>query len=287
MFPSKNLCLLLLAAGTLIPGARGGASFAGQRRQKKTAPQTSAEKSPSPPASVASQEPQTEKVEVPSAPTSPPATLTSEAGSLRPEEMAALLKNMRFSEYRINDLLTDVKPERWKLPEATLNSFNETLKTLRSAVEALEQWRAQLSQRPDSIYLGFQTYAAIDAVLPRLYGVASSVAEHENSSYAAQVSQAGGQLFDLQQKLGSYVGSLLHFQDQQIVALDNNLAACQQTLGAEMRGKTPRATPMKNVRMGRPQRRSSHPLSTGAVSGRNKSAEKKSTPPTSQEQKKP
>lgn len=287
MFPGKNLCLLLLAAGALIPDARAVAPFDGQRSRKKAPPKTSNEKPPTPPASVPSQEPQTEKVEVPSTLTSPPATLTSETGSLRPEEMAALLKNMRFAEYRVTDLLTDVKPERWKLPEATLNSFNETLKTLRTAIEALEQWRAQLTQRPDSIYLGFQTYAAIDSVLPRLDGVARGVAEHENSSYAAQVSQAGGQLFDLQQKLGSYVGSLLHAQDQQIVALDNNLAACQQSLGAQMRGKAPRATPMKNVRMGRPQRRSSHSASAGAGIGKNKSAEKKSAPPTTQEQKKP
>lgn len=245
----RRFCPAIVYAIILLFGPPTEKIFAGQEPHEKSPPK--------PPAESPSQEVQTEKIEAPQTSLAQPATLTTEAGLLRPEEIAALLKNAHVAEYRINDLLTDVKPERWKLPQPTLDSFNVTLKSLRSELDALEQWRAQLGGRTNSIYLGFQTYAAIDAVLPRVYGVARSVNEHENASYGAQFSKAGDQLFDLQQRLGAHVASLLRSQDQQILALDNNLAACQQSLGAEMRGKTPRAVPVKNARPIRPERRKS------------------------------
>jgi len=258
MFRFRNLRPLIVLIMVVLFGAPSESVLGGQKQSKKVAPETKAETPPPPPSPASpSQEVQTEKIETPSTTPAQPATLTNEAGSLRPEEMAALLKKMRFAEYRISDLLTDVKPERWKLAQPTLDSFNATLKTLRSEVDALEQWRQQLGQRTDSIYLGFQTYAAAEAVLPRLDGVARDVKVHENASYAAQFSQAGDQLFDLQQKLGAHVAALLQSQDQQILALDDNLAACQKSLGAEMRVKAPRATPMRNARPIRPARRTS------------------------------
>lgn len=204
-----------------------------------------------------SQEIPTQKIDLLPASQAQPATDIKQTGSLPATDVKALLTKVRFSEYRINDLLTDVHPDRWKLSGATLESFNQTLKTLRAQVETLGEWRAQFEKRTDSIYLGFQTYAAINSVLPRLNGVARSIGEHETSGYAAQFSRAGDQLFDLQQAIGGYLGSLLHNQDQLLVGFENNLTACQQNLSAAMRGKATRATRMKNSRMGRPQRRSS------------------------------
>jgi hypothetical protein len=226
------------------------------------ASQSSAPKPVSPIASPNQQStlPEPEKIEAPQAKPAPPATL-SETGSMRPDEVKALLKNVRFAEYRINDLLADVHPENWKLPKTTLDSVNQTLKALRAQTVALEDWRAQFDQRTDSTYLGFQTYAAINSVLPRLNGVAESVREHETAGYAAQFSKAGGQLFDFQQTVGAYVGSLMHNQDQLLLALESNVASCQQNLSAAMRGQAERAKSMKNSRMGRPQRRKSSPTS--------------------------
>jgi len=286
MFPSRKSPAIVLCSTLLIWGGQGAQALAGQQPRKKATAQPKKQAPPPVPASTASQEVPTEKIEPSPSLTAPPATVTSEAGSLRPGDVAALLKNVRFSEYRINDLLSDVKPERWKLPQSTLDSFNTTIKTLHSEMDALEQWRAQFNQRTDSIYLGFQAYAAIDAVLPRLYGVARDVRDHENASYAAQFNQAGDQLFDLQQTMGAYVGSLLRAQDQQILALDNNLAACQQSLGNAMRGQSQRAKPVRNSPPIRPQRLTSHHTSGSAASGKNKSTQKKPAPPAAQDQKK-
>ncbi|HEV2352377.1 MAG TPA: hypothetical protein VG028_21285 [Terriglobia bacterium] len=206
-----------------------------------------------------SQEIQTQKIESPPAHPEQPATLNNVTGSLPAAELKVLLKNVRFSEYRINDLLTDVHPEKWKLPEATLESFNQSLKTLHNQVDALEQWRGQFEQRPDSLYLGFETYSTIDTVLPRLNGVTQSIGEHETAAYAAQFSRAWGQLFDLQQSIGGYVSSLMQSQDQVMVDYASNMAACQQSLSAAMRGKSSRATYTRNSQPIRPQRRSAHP----------------------------
>lgn len=200
----------------------------------------------------------TQKIDVPPASQAQPATDIKQTGSLPAADVKALLAKVRSSEYRINDLLTDVHPDRWKLSDVTLESFNQTLKTLRAQVEALGEWRAQFEKRTDSLYLGFQTYASINSVLPRLDGVARSIGEHETPGYAAQFSRAGNQLFDLQQTIGGYVGSLLHNQDQLLLGFENNMAACQQNLSVAMRGKATRAKRMKNARPVRPQRRSSH-----------------------------
>jgi len=198
----------------------------------------------------------TQKVDVPPASQAQPAADIKQTGSLSAADVKALLAKVHSSEYRINDLLTDVHPDRWKLTSATLESFNQTLKTLHAQVETLGEWRAQFEKRTDSLYLGFQTYAAINAVLPRLNGVARSIGEHETAGYAAQFARAGDQLFDLQQAIGDYLSSSLHNQDQLLIGFQNNLTTCQQSLSVAMRGKAARATRMKNSRVGRPQRRS-------------------------------
>lgn len=255
----SNLRTALLVAALLVwPAGIFQAAQQGTlgRRSRTTGRRPTGHSLPAMQVTPPTQDPETEKVDPPPAGPTRPATL-SETGSMGTTEVRALLKSLISLEFRINDLLTDVHPERWKLSGATLDSFNQTLKTLRVQMTALEDWRAQFDQRTDSMYLGFETYAALDAVLPRLNGVAQSLSEHESPGYAAQLSRAGDQLFDLQQTIGTYVGSLLQNQDQLLRALENNVGACQQNLSAAMRGRRPPAKRMKNTRAGRAQRRSS------------------------------
>lgn len=168
-------------------------------------------------------------------------------GAMQPAQVKDLLHNVWLTEFRINDLLTEVKPERWKMADVTRDSFQQMLQALRRQLGALEEWRGHFDGRPDSAHLTYETYAAISAVLPRLDGVARSIALHENPSFAAQFSQAGNKLFDQQQTLGTYLGFLLRNQDQVLYALQGNLAACHNELSYAMRGKSQRAKPMKNV----------------------------------------
>jgi hypothetical protein len=168
-------------------------------------------------------------------------------GEMTPAQVKEFLHNVWLIEYRIDDLLTQVAPERWKMQESTLDSFQGTLQALRRQLKSLEEWRGQFDARPDSAYLAYQTYAGISGVLPRLDGVARSISQHENASFGAQYSQAGNKLFDLQQTLGTYLGFLLRNQDQVLYALQSNLAACHTELSYAMQGKTQRATPMTNI----------------------------------------
>jgi hypothetical protein len=97
------------------------------------------------------------------------------------------------------------------------------------------------------LYLGFQTYVAISAVLPRVDGVAHSVAQYENASFGAQYSQSENQLFDLQQSIEPHLAYLLKNQDDMMMAAQSNLASCQNELNFAEHGKEGRATPMKNI----------------------------------------
>ena len=119
--------------------------------------------------------------------------------------------------------------------------------SLHKALDAEEGWRSQLEARPDSLYLGFMTYVSISAVLPRVDGVARSVSKYENGSFGAQYSQAGNQLFDLQQTIEPHLEALLKNQDSVLVVAQANLASCQNELNFAEHNKEGTATPMRNI----------------------------------------
>lgn len=225
--------LLAFALATSLYG------FQAQEPAKPPAPAPLA--SPSAPASPASQAPQA-AAQAPAAPQP-----TGDAGYLDPAQLKALLHKIWLIEYRTNDLLTDVHPEKWKIPDDVRHSFNEALDNLRGALTSQEDWRAQFEKRPDSLYLGFQTFVSMTAVQPRLDAVARGVSQYENRSLGAQYSQAENQLFDLQQALQPALEYLLRNQDQLMVAAQTNLASCQNELGFAMQKRAGPAKPMKNV----------------------------------------
>jgi hypothetical protein len=211
--------------------------------------QSSAKKTPLPPHpnGPASQEVQTERIVPPGQKPAVPSAQASTAGYMEPVQVKALMHKIWLTQYRLNDLLTQVHPEKWKMPPATRQSFEQSLESLRKSMAAEEDWRSQFEARPDSLYLGFQTYVAISAVLPRVDGVAHSVSQYENASFGAQYNQAANQLFDLQQMVEPHLAYLLKNQDNLMVAAQTNLASCQNELNFAEHNKGGRATPMKNI----------------------------------------
>jgi len=213
-------------------------SLAGQSRKPQLPPHPNA---------PASQEVETEKVTAPKeAPPSVSAQVTL-PGHMEPEQVKALAHRIWLAQFRLTDLLTQVHPEKWKLTPSMLESFNESMDSLHKALDAEEGWRSQLEKRPDSLYLGFMTYVAISAVLPRVDGLAHSVSHYENGSFGAQYNQTGNQLFDLQQTLEPHLASLLKTQDNALLVVQNNLASCQNQLGFAEHGMQGHATPIPNV----------------------------------------
>jgi hypothetical protein len=211
--------------------------------------QSSSKQTPLPPHpnGPASQEIQTEKIGPPGqAPASPSAQVTT-ADVLEPAQVKALMHKIWLAQFRLNDLLTQVHPEKWKMPAAAKQSFGQSMDSLQKALAAEEEWRSQFEARPESLYLGFQTYVAISAVLPRVDGVAHSVSQYENASFGAQYSQAANQLFDLQQSIEPHLAYLLKNQDGLLLASQTNLASCQNELNFAEHDKEGRATPMKNI----------------------------------------
>lgn len=201
-----------------------------------------------------------------------PAAEPMDKGFMEPAQVKEILHRVWLAEYRLNDLLTQVQPDRWKLGDSARSSFQQTFETLRSELKALEEWRTQVDGRPDSMYLGYMMHASIDALLPRLDAVTRMISTHENTSLGAQFSQAGNQLFDLQQALQPYLVYLLRNQDQLLRAAQGNLAACQNELSYAMRSHPQHVTPMKNIRpdfKGRrkPKPKPAEPSQEGGVPG--------------------
>jgi hypothetical protein len=195
----------------------------------------------------ANEEVQTETIVPPGQTPAPPSAQASAAGHLEPEQVKALMHKIWLAQYRLNDLLTQVQPEKWKMPPAARQSFEQSLESLHKAMAAEEDWRSQFEARPDSLYLGFQTYVVISAVLPRVDGVAHSVSQYENASFGAQYSQSANQLFDLQQSLEPHLAYLLKNQDNVQLVAQTNLASCENELNFAEHDKEGRAIPMKNI----------------------------------------
>jgi hypothetical protein len=196
-----------------------------------------------PPQPAAAATPQMETVGAPQ----PAAGAVEGEGYLTQQQVKELLQKVWLAEYRMGDLLTEVRPERWNLADPARASFQQTLQTLRTQLAALDGWRTRLEMCPENAYLGYMTYGAMNAVLPRLDAVARSITEHENASLGAQFSQAGNQLFDLQQALSLYVSALLRSQDEIMQALRNNLASCQNELGYALGARPVTAKPVTNI----------------------------------------
>lgn len=197
-------------------------------------------------------EPATEQVETETiGPTGPapavPAARADSSGYMEPAQVKVLTHKLWLAEFRLNDLLSQVNPEKWKMSPATRKSFDQTMDSLHKSLAGVEDWRGQFEKRPDSLYLGFQTYVAISAVLPRVDGVARGVTQYENASLGAQYSQSGNQFFDLQQSIQPHLAYLLKNQDNMFSATQSNLASCQNELNYAERNKEGHATPMKNI----------------------------------------
>lgn len=213
----------------------------------KIAAQTKERQLPAHPNEPATENVETEKIVVPGQ--APPSTSAqvNAPGRLEIEQEKALAHRIWLAQYRLNDLLSQVQPDKWKMAPAARQSFDQSLDSLRQAMTTLESWRGQFENRPDSMYLGFMTYVSAGAVLPRVDGVAHSVAHYENGSFAAQFSQAGNQLFDLQQTIEPHLALLLKNQDNVLLVSQNNLASCQNELNYAEHDKEGHAVPMRNI----------------------------------------
>ncbi len=197
-------------------------------------------------------EPATEQVQTETiGPTGPapavPSARVDSSGYMEPAQVKVLTHKIWLAEFRLNDLLSQVNPDKWKMSDVTRKSFDQTMESLHRSLAGVEDWRGQFEKRPDSLYLGFQTYVAISAVLPRVDGVARGVSQYENASLGAQYSQSANQFFDLQQSIQPHLAYLLKNQDSMMVATQSNLASCQNELNYAERNKEGHATPMKNI----------------------------------------
>ena len=167
-------------------------------------------------------------------------------GYMSPDDVKAILDQERLLEYRINDLMTDLRPNRWKMPETARASFNQTIATMKSQMEILKGWRTAFAERPDSMSAGFRVYTTMGAILPRLDGVARTISQVDSPSFGAQFDEAAGKLFDMQQKLAPYIAFLLQNQDSIVQAMEGNLATCQTDLGHALKGQGVRPKWMRN-----------------------------------------
>jgi hypothetical protein len=181
----------------------------------------------------------------------PPATSTEVAGSITPQQIKTLMQQVYTATFRLEDLMTLVQPERWKVPEPVRESFHQEVATLRSRVRALDKLRSEFADHPDSSYLGYEVSTAIPPVVSDLGRIAQDVSQFEDRKLAAQVGQPGRWLKDAEHTLESYLDTMLSRNQEVVRSYLTDLATCQNTLNYAMRSRTP-VEPMQPIKFARP-----------------------------------
>ncbi|TAM81883.1 MAG: hypothetical protein EPN47_10775 [Acidobacteria bacterium] len=190
---------------------------------------------------------ETEKIKVPENMQSPPRSMANQPGYMEPAQTHQLLVKLWQAEARVNDLVTQIRPEELKMAAVDLDNFNNDLKVLRGSLAYLEESRQIFDRRVDSEYLGFETYAGISEVLPLIERLTRTISRHNNPSLEGEFNQSWNDMLTMRQSLKPYLSFLLRNHDQIFVTMEANLAGCQNELGYKNYKANGSATNMRNV----------------------------------------
>jgi|GEM_PF-6717982 len=247
----------------------------GAPKENAAAPQPLQSQANGPTGALTAALPATENITAPPS-QPPPATTVVEVGHMTSDQVKVLLHRIYVATFRLNDLMTQVQPGRWKVPEPVRDHFNLRLAKLKSDLKALDTARAQFSQQTDSLYLGYETTEAIPLVLSDLKDVDQDLTLFESRGLSSQFAAPGQWLVDSRQALKAYVEFMMRNWNEVARTYEANLATCQNTLNYAMYGHAAPARPMEPVRFVRPlqsarirrkeaeeaAQRSEHPSST-------------------------
>jgi hypothetical protein len=176
-----------------------------------------------------------------------PADTGGSPAPMQPEQLKELLSRMYVSAFRIQDLLNQEHPEKWKAPDAEHTGFNQAREALRARLTEFEKVRYQFAATPASADLAFRTYRAVGSLQEPLEQVGQSVSAHEDAKLADEYQRRGRELTAGQEQLVPYISYFLNRWDRAAQMFQNNLAACENQLSGVMRNRVPVPTPLPNV----------------------------------------
>lgn len=212
------------------------------------AAQTPGQEPAKPAAKAASPEQiETERIKVPESLQAPPRSMASQPGYMEPAQTHQLLSKLWQAEARVKDLTTQIRPDQLKMPAVEIANFNNTLNALRGSLASLDQSRQMFDSRPDSEYLGFETYAGISEVLPQLERLSRTASRYNNPSLEGEFNQSWNDLLTMRQSLKPYLSFLLRNHDQIFLTMETNLAGCQNELGYKNYKTDSSPTNLRNV----------------------------------------
>ena len=174
---------------------------------------------------------ETERIKVPESLQAPPRSMVNQPGYMEPAQTHQLLAKLWQAEARVKDLTAQIRPEQLNMPAVELANFNTTLNTLRGSLDSLDQSRQMFDSRPDSEYLGFETYAGISETLPSLERLTRTISRYNNPSLEGEFNQSWNEMLTMRQSLKPYLSFLLRNHDQIFLTMETNLAGCQNELG--------------------------------------------------------
>lgn len=168
------------------------------------------------------------------------------APPMSPEQVKAILGKIYISDYRIRDLLTQEKPEQWKIPKAEQMMASQARDALIAKIEAAEKWRGLFSQSPDNIYYGFETFITVSDVLHPLWLFSRDASRKEGINVGADYSRRAADLDSQLHLLLPYFRFALKRDQAGYGQYEADLANCQNQLGYAMHGLVRHATPIRN-----------------------------------------
>ncbi|HLI34316.1 MAG TPA: hypothetical protein VKW70_04660 [Terriglobia bacterium] len=190
---------------------------------------------------------ETERITAPQALPAPLSSMAAVTPPLTHAQVKAILYKLYISEFRIQDLLNQERPEQWKASKSDRILLSQSQKTMLAELRQLEKWRALFSEYPDNVYYAFQTYLSVLKLFHPLWLFSGQVSQYESANLGSDYRRRANDLEANLNDLLPYVSFILKNEAETTQMFQADLASCQNQLGYAMHGAIRSATPIRNV----------------------------------------
>jgi hypothetical protein len=153
---------------------------------------------------------------------------SGESGQIGADQPRSILRQIYLAAFRLQDLLTLLKPDLWHLDDAARKEYDQQLDKVRSDLKAVEDAQNQYANQPQNGELGNQTNSAVSTLLASAGDLLNPTSQHLTSAELSPYMQAVEQLSKQQQSLTTYLAYVTQESQRQVAAA--NAAAKAQGL---------------------------------------------------------
>jgi hypothetical protein len=160
-------------------------------------------------------------------------TASAQSEGLPPEwEIKKSLQELATQVKTFKPLLDSLKPDVWAEKGASPN-YAAQLKAAQNQMNYLVDATQRLSQQPDKMALGLETYFRYQSMETMLNSVTEAVRKYQNSAIADLLQAQLSESVPYREKLKQYVLALVTMKEQEFAVADREAQRCRETMSKQ------------------------------------------------------